>query len=110
MGDSLNASERDLRRLQSALRLSTPLKTVQQARRRGEERREQLARAQRVRLQQLRERLLHTSRALQAASPQHILARGYALVRDEAGAVIRAAAQVSKNQRLNVQLARTRSV
>ena len=108
MGDALSDRERDLRRLQSALRFTAPLKTVQLARRRVDEKREQLARTQRLQLQQWRERLLHSSRALEAANPQHILARGYALVRDETGALIREAAQVSTNQRLNVQLARDR--
>lgn len=106
MGDSLGEKARDLGRLQSALRFTTPLKSVQQARRRIEEKREQLARTQRLQLQQRRERLLHRSKALEAANSRHILARGYALVRDDAGAVIREAAQVSKNQRLTVQLAR----
>ncbi len=106
IGDALDERERDLRRLKGALRFITPLKTVQQAQRRVEDKRDQLARAQRLRLQQLRERLLHTSKALEAANPRHILARGYALVRDESGAVIREAAQVSRNQRLDIQLAR----
>lgn len=106
MGDSIGEKARDLRRLQSALRFTTPLKAVQQARRRVEEKRKQLAWAQRLQHQQWRERLLHTSKALEAANPRHILARGYALVRDEAGGLIREATQVSKNQRLNVQLAR----
>lgn len=105
-GAALSERQRDLRRLQSALRFTTPLKGVQLARRRVEEKREQLARAEQLRLQRWRERLLHTVKALEAANPRHILARGYALVRDEAGVVIRRAAQVSKNQRLNVQLAR----
>ena len=108
MVDSLAERERDLRRLQSALRFITPLKTVQQAQRRIEDKRDQLARAQRLQLQQMSERLLHTSKALEAANPRNILARGYALVRDETGAVIRGSAQVSRNQRLNVQLAKDR--
>lgn len=105
-GDAVNERERDLSRLRSALRFTTPLKAVQLARRRVEEKREQLARTQRLQLQQRRERLLHAAKALEAANPSHILARGYALVRDDAGVVIREAAQVSKNQRLNVQLAK----
>ncbi len=108
MVDSLAERERDLRRLQSALRFITPLKTVQLAQRRIGDKRDQLARAQRLQLQQMSERLLHTSKALEAANPRNILARGYALVRDETGAVIRGSAQVSRNQRLNVQLAKDR--
>ena len=106
LGDTLSERTRELGRLQSALRFTTPLKTVQHERRRIEEKREQLARAQRLQIQRWRERLPHAAKALEAAHPRRILARGYALVRDEAGAVIRAAAQVSENQRLIVELAR----
>ena len=60
IGDSIGDKARDLRRLQSALRFTTPLKAVQHERRRIEEKRDQLARAERHRLQQWRDRLLHT--------------------------------------------------
>ncbi len=108
LGGVLNQHERDLRRLQSSLRIVTPLKTVQGADRAIHDYRLRLARAAERRLAQLGERLAHRRGALEAASPAHILARGYALVRDEAGNIIREANQVSKNQRLNVQLATDR--
>ena len=106
LGDSLGERMRELGRLQGALRFTTPLKNVQLARRRVDEKRAQLARTQGLQLRRWRERLVHAERALEAANPRHILARGYALVRDDAGTLIRAAAQVSKHQRLTVQLAR----
>lgn len=106
LGDSLSERTRELGRLQGALRFTTPLKSVQLARRRVDEKRAQLARTQGLQLRRLRERLAHAERALEAANPRQVLARGYALVRDDAGVVIRAAAQVSRNQRLNVQFAR----
>ena len=106
LGDSLSERTRELGRLQGALRFTTPLKSVQLARRRVDEKRAQLARTQGPQLRRLRERLAHAERALEAANPRQVLARGYALVRDDAGVVIRAAAQVSRNQRLNVQFAR----
>ncbi|MCY3798220.1 MAG: hypothetical protein OXG84_10445, partial [Chloroflexi bacterium] len=99
---------RDLERLQSALRFVTPGKAVSAARRDVVERRVRLARAAESRLERLRDRLASATRALTAASPHQILARGYALVSDEGGALIREATQVSKNQRLNVQLLRDR--
>ena len=105
-GDSLSENQRELGRLQSALRFTTPLKAVQHERRRIEEKRAQLARTQGLQIQRWRERLQHAAKTLEAANPRHILARGYALVRDEAGVVIRRAAQVSKDQRLTVQFAR----
>ena len=107
-GSDLAERERDLGRLQNALRYVTPLKTVQQSARAVEERKIQLGRAVSRQLEQKRERLSSRAQALNAANPAHILARGYALVRDEAGNIIREAAQVSRNQRLDVQLAADR--
>ena len=104
-GNSLNERERDLGRLTSTLRFVTPLKTVLQAQRSVREIRGRLERAANRHLEQLRERLLNGTKMLDAANPRHILARGYALVSDDAGNVIRKSAQVSKNQRLSVQLA-----
>ena len=96
---------RDLSRLRGALRFVSPAKATQQAQRRLTELRGRAARAAQSHLARLSERLANTTRALEAANPQQILSRGYALVRDESGAVIRRAAQVSRDQRLNVQLA-----
>ncbi len=105
---SLGERERDLERLLSALRYVTPGKVVSAEQRGVLERQQRLARAAESRLERLRDRLTSATRALAAASPDQILARGYALVSDESGALIREAAQVSKNQRLNVQLSRDR--
>jgi exodeoxyribonuclease VII large subunit len=41
---------------------------------------------------------------LRSLGPQAVLSRGYALVRDEAGALLRSAAQVGPGQRLEIQL------
>ncbi|MCY4064140.1 MAG: exodeoxyribonuclease VII large subunit [Chloroflexi bacterium] len=107
-GASLAQKARDLERLQSGLRFVTPSKTIGAARRDVAERRLRLKRAGTLKLERLRDRLASATRALDRASPDHILARGYALVSDEGGALIRRAAQVSRNQRLNVQLSRDR--
>ena len=107
-GASLREQARDLERLQGALRLITPGTRIGLARRELAAERLRLARAARLKLERLRDRLASAEKALESASPDHILARGYALVSDEGGALIREAAQVSKNQRLNVQLARDR--
>lgn len=42
---------------------------------------------------------------MRSLGPQSVLARGYALIRDEAGALVRSTAHVSAGQSLNVQLA-----
>ncbi len=96
---------RDLIRLRNALGFVSPLRKTRQAQRRIGELRGRLERATRARMARLGERLASASKAMESANPQQILSRGYALLRDESGALIRRAAQVSKNQRLNVQLA-----
>lgn len=107
-GASLAQRARDLERLQSGLRFVTPVKMMKAARRDVADGRLRLGRAGALRLERLRDRLASATKALERASPDHILARGYALVSDESGALIRRAAQVSKNQRLNVQLSKDR--
>ena len=106
LGNALVERDNDLRRLHNALRFVTPLKTVQQSERAIYERKLRLRRSAERLLEQLGERLANRRRALDAASPAHILARGYALVSDQAGGIIREAAQVSKDQRLRVELAK----
>ena len=108
LSSALAERARDLGHLQSSLRIVTPLKAVQSAERAIHDFRLRLRRAAHRQLEQLGERLSNRQQALEAASPAQILARGYALVSDESGNIIRGAAQVSKDQRLNVQLARDR--
>ncbi len=105
-GAALRENTRDLGRLRSALRFVTPGKRIALKERELAARRLRLSRAAAAALERRRDRLASAIKALASASPDHILARGYALVTDESGALIREAAQVSKNQQLNVQLAR----
>ncbi len=105
-GASLAENARELERLQGRLRFVSPGKRVALAQRDLAGERRRLARAAALRLERLREQLASSEKALRFASPDHILARGYALVTDDDGALIRQAAQVSKNQRLRVQLSR----
>ena len=104
-GNALTDRARDLRRLQSGLRFVTPQKSIQQGRQHVDALGARLERAASSEFGRLRERLMSASKALETANPANILARGYALVSDERGNIIRAAGQVSRNQRLNVQLA-----
>lgn len=108
LSSSLAENGRDLERLRSALRFVTPSKLIAAARRDVAGERRRLSRAIALRMEQRRGRLAGAEKALSSASPDQILARGYALVTDDGGALIREAAQVSENQRLNVQLARDR--
>ncbi len=70
-----------------------------------DERRAQLDRLQSELLGRLRERLAAKSAALHAASPQAILERGYALVTDADGNVVRQADAVETGDKLRVRLA-----
>ncbi|WP_427183428.1 exodeoxyribonuclease VII large subunit [Bordetella bronchialis] len=54
-------------------------------------------------LEQRRARLQSLSLQLRAFDPQHVLARGYALVRDEQGRVVRDAAALAPGQSLDVR-------
>ena len=54
-------------------------------------------------LERLQERLAAQLKALEAANPEQILARGYALVSDESGQIVRSAAQVQEDQRLQLR-------
>ena len=105
---SLDRRERDLEQVRGALRFLSPSKLIEAARRDLAYERLRLSRGAELNLERLGERLAGMTKALEGASPQHILARGYALVTDEGGALIREAAQVSRNQRLNLQLSRDR--
>ena len=105
---SLADRERDLGRLQGGLRFVSPGARIVAAQRDLAQARGRLSRAAALNLQRLRDRLRGAAKALDAAHPQQILARGYALVTDDSGEIIREAAQVSRNQRLNVQLAKDR--
>ena len=82
-GASLAQNARDLERLQSGLRFVTPTKMIEAARRDVAEGRLRLERAKALKLERLRDRLASAAKALDRASPEHILARGYALVTDE---------------------------
>ena len=95
-----------LERLTSQLRWLTPMKQVEAGQRGAADLQRRLARATDGRLTRLRERLDNRQRAMHAGNPANILARGYALVMDERGDIIRSAAQVLPHQRLDIKLAR----
>ncbi|HEY0294917.1 MAG TPA: exodeoxyribonuclease VII large subunit [Bordetella sp.] len=65
-----------------------------------------LARAQSRRLESRGARLAAAGAQLRAFDPQHTLARGYAIVRDPGGAIVRDAGQLAAGQRLALAFAR----
>ncbi len=93
-----------LRQARRGLAYATPMKAMQPAQRQLAQLKRRLTRAVSHDVERLNERLAARTKALDAANPAHILARGYALVRGEDGDLIRSAGQVSVNQRLTVQL------
>jgi exodeoxyribonuclease VII large subunit len=56
-------------------------------------------------LQRLRHDLQHRLALLQALSPEHLLQRGFALVRTATGELVRSAQQVTPGDALSIQLA-----
>ena len=95
-----------LERLTSQLRWLTPLTRVEAGQNGAADLQRRLVRAADAQLTRLHERLDNRQRAVQAGNPANILGRGYALVIDERGDIIRSAAQVQQNQRLDIKLAR----
>jgi len=69
---------------------------------------EALGRASETLMLQRHSRWLGLDRSLQALSPKGVLARGYALVFDENGAVIKEASQLAPGERVRTELGRGR--
>lgn len=65
-----------------------------------------LAAAARARLETLDGRTAHAAAALELVSPQAVLARGYAIVADAEGAIVRDADRLAPGDPVSVQLAR----
>lgn len=105
LDDRLDRRLRELANLQEWLRLWTPSKRIETDSRSLLELGQRQQRAVAAFLTRLHERLASRERALDTANPAHILGRGYALVIDERGDIIRRAAQVSAGQRLDIRLA-----
>ncbi len=70
---------------------------------------QRLARAQKASLAQAQARVQAWAGHLRALDPEHTLARGYAVLRDEQGRVVSDAAQLSVGQPVSVDLARGRA-
>lgn len=103
-GGDLADQQQAMRQARRRLDYATPMKAVRQAQQQLAQLKSRLKRAISHDVERLDERLAASTKALEAANPANILARGYALVRDEDGGLIRSAGQVRVNQRLTVQL------
>jgi exodeoxyribonuclease VII large subunit len=81
---------------------------VRQRRHAMDQRERMLASAMRARVASRRDRVDALSRALQALSPLGVLERGYAVLQDDGGRVVRASGEVVIGQGLRARLARGR--
>lgn len=103
-GGGLANQRQALRQARQTLAYASPLKSIQQDQRQLRQGQSRLNRIIHQDTARLNEILSSRRKALEAANPASILARGYAAVRDEAGHLIRSASQVRRHQRLTVQL------
>ncbi|WP_110666773.1 exodeoxyribonuclease VII large subunit [Salinicola halophilus] len=81
-----------------------PARTLARTRAQVADLQTRLEAAQRRQLQQARQRLEASARELNAVSPLAVLGRGYAIVQDDGGQVIRAASQTHPGQTLTARL------
>ena len=106
LGGILQDKQGELLQAQRRLRFASPLRPLSQIREKLAMLEGRLKDRAFLRLDRLKDRLEAESKLLEAANPQQILARGYALVSDEAGTVVRYASQVRHKQRLRVRFHR----
>lgn len=94
-----------LRALHGRLRAQHPQAALTRQRRRLEELAQRLQTGIQQHTRQQRQRLEHDVRALRAVSPLDTLKRGYTILRDDDGNVIRSAATVPRGHRMTATLA-----
>jgi len=94
--------------LSSRLLARSPLPSLQQSRRELRGAQERLETAMRQRLRTMTKRLAHLGEMLDSLSPLGTLERGYAIVTDSSGRVVRDARQVASGDQVEARLARGR--
>ena len=90
-------------RLQGGLRPQMMMNNVAQGRQSLRQLQDRQNRAVGSRLQQKRQSLETLSHLMKSLGYQNVLARGFALVRDEEGEMVRSSAQLSSGDRVNVE-------
>lgn len=103
MRQRLKFSREKHNRLQSGMRPQMMLKAVRQGAQELVHLQERRDRALRTILQQRRQRLQSSSQMMNSLSYQNVLARGFALVRDNAGEMVRGAAGLGAGDLVNVE-------
>ena len=102
--DSLKHRQNQLNQIKQGLRYATPLKTVSTAQAKISDLQVRLDRATTQHINRLQERLTAKANALESANPTTILKRGYAIVTDADGNIIRSSNQVNADDKLTIQL------
>ena len=103
-GNILSAQRHELERLLQRLTYTTPMNTISRSQEQVREQHTRLKRALQQRMNRLRERLSATTHALNLSNPSALLERGYAVVTDEKGTIIKSSRQVATDDRLTIQL------
>lgn len=101
---TLSATKNNLQRTQQSLKYATPMNIITHAQEQVANQQTQLQRVIRQHMNHLQERLSTRTDTLNMANPSAILARGYAIVTDTQGNIIKSATQVTTDDRLTIQL------
>lgn len=102
---TLKLQRHSLAQLRSRLANSRPDKRLSQHRQRLQQQDQRLQQSLRFALAQKQQQLQAQLQLLQSYNPQHTLARGYAIVKDEHGNILRSASEASPGSRIAAQLA-----
>lgn len=100
----INQKKMQINQIQQSLRYATPMNQVTTAQAKINDLQVRLDRATTQYLNRLRDRLSAKTDALESANPTAILQRGYAIVTDADGNIIRSSEQVNTDDKLNIQL------
>lgn len=100
----LDKKKNQLGQIQQRLRYATPRTPITSAQTKISDLDARLERAMTQHLSRLKERLSAKQDSLESANPSAILKRGYAIVTDENGTIIRSADDVNADDKLSIQL------
>jgi len=100
----ITKKQTQVQQAQQSLRYTNPLTSINTAKIRIWDMQSRLRRATTAHLSRLGDHLSARHNALESANPSAILKRGYAIVTDSDGHIVRSAEQVSADDALNIQL------
>ncbi|GHB20898.1 exodeoxyribonuclease VII large subunit [Salinicola rhizosphaerae] len=104
MSQHLKSDRQQLDATARRLSLHDPSRTLSQSREQVDRLHQRLEAAQQSRLRQARQRLESAARELNAVSPLAVLGRGYSILQDDSGQIVRAASQTQPGQTLTARL------